>query len=63
MRALARLFDLDWHLTIAGGAPDPVRLGAIAVTLLAGALTRNMIAAITAGGLTFYLAPQILSGL
>jgi len=24
MRALARLFDLDWHLTIAGGARDPV---------------------------------------
>jgi glycosyltransferase involved in cell wall biosynthesis len=24
LRALARLFDLDWHLTIAGGAPDPV---------------------------------------
>ena len=24
LRALARLFDLDWHLTIAGGAPDKV---------------------------------------
>ncbi|MCC6717274.1 MAG: glycosyltransferase family 4 protein [Acetobacteraceae bacterium] len=24
LRALARLFDLDWHLTIAGGTPDPV---------------------------------------
>ncbi len=24
LRALARLFDLNWHLTIAGGAPDPV---------------------------------------
>ncbi len=24
LRALARLFDLNWHLTIAGGAPDPI---------------------------------------
>jgi len=24
LRALAKLFDLDWHLTIAGAAPDPV---------------------------------------
>jgi len=33
MRALARLFDLDWHLTIAGGARDAVhahRLQALA---------------------------------
>lgn len=29
LRALARLFDLDWHLTIAGGAPDPVHAAAL----------------------------------
>ena len=46
-----------------GGEPDPVRLATVAVTVLAGIFSRNMIAAITAGGLTFYLAPQILSGL
>lgn len=46
-----------------GGVPDPVRLATVAVTVLAGILSRNMIAAITAGGLTFYLVPQILSGL
>ncbi len=42
------------------GALDPVRLGAIAVTVLAGVLTRNMIAAIGAGGVTFYLLPVML---
>jgi branched-subunit amino acid transport protein len=42
------------------GALDPVRLGAIAVTLLAGVLTRNMIAAIGAGGAAFYLLPVML---
>lgn len=46
-----------------GGAPDPVRLATVAVTVLAGIFSRNMIAAIAAGGLTFYLLPQILSGL
>lgn len=44
-----------------GGAPDPVRLGAIAGTLLAGALTRNMIAAIGAGGAAFYLLPMLIT--
>ena len=29
LRALARLFDLDWHLTIAGGAPDPVHAASL----------------------------------
>ncbi len=43
------------------GAPDPVRLGAIAVTVLAGVLTRNMIAAIGAGGAAFYLLPMVLA--
>ncbi len=42
------------------GALDPVRLGAIALTLLAGILTRNMIAAIAAGGLGFYLLPFVM---
>jgi branched-subunit amino acid transport protein len=42
------------------GALDPVRLGAIAVTLLAEVLTRNMIAAIGAGGVAFYLLPVML---
>lgn len=30
LRALARLFDLDWHLTIAGGAPDQVHAAHLA---------------------------------
>jgi len=30
LRALARLFDLDWHLTIVGGAPDPVFAASLA---------------------------------
>ncbi len=30
LRALARLFDLDWHLTIASGAPDPVHAATLA---------------------------------
>lgn len=42
------------------GAPDPVRLGTIAVTLIAGLLTRNMIAAIGAGGVAFYTLPLVL---
>lgn len=41
------------------GQADPVRLGAAAVTLLAGVVTRNMIAAIVAGGLAFYLLPHL----
>lgn len=45
-----------------GGSPDPVRLGTAAVTLLAGIATRNMIAAILAGGLAFYLLPILLAG-
>lgn len=45
-----------------GGSPDPVRLGTVAVTLLAGIATRNMIAAILAGGLAFYLLPMGLGG-
>lgn len=30
LRALAKLFDLDCHLTIAGGAPDPVHAATLA---------------------------------
>ncbi len=30
LRALARLFDLDWHLTIAGGAPDRIHAAHLA---------------------------------
>ena len=43
-----------------GGNPDPIRLLTVAVTLVAGILTRNMIAAIAAGGLAFYLLPQLI---
>lgn len=43
-----------------GGNPDPVRLGTVAITLLAGILSRNMIAAIAAGGAAFYLLPQVI---
>ena len=45
---------------VTGGVADPVRLGTMAVTLLAGVLTRNMIAAIGAGGLAFYLLPVLI---
>ena len=44
-----------------GGVPDLVKLVAVAVTLLAGLLTRNMIAAIAAGGATFYLLPLLVA--
>ena len=43
-----------------GGSPDPVRLVTVAITLLAGILSRNMIAAIAAGGAAFYLLPQVI---
>lgn len=43
-----------------GGAPDPARLATVAVTLLAGIVTRNMIAAIGAGGAAFYLLPLLI---
>ncbi len=38
-----------------GGAPDPARLIAAAVTLLAGVRTRSFMVAILAGAVTFYL--------
>lgn len=47
-------------LPATGGSPDPVRLGTVAITLLAGILSRNMIAAIAAGGAAFYLLPQVI---
>lgn len=46
---------------ITGGTLDPLRLLTVAVTLAAGIVTRNMIAAIAAGGLAFYLLPYVLA--
>lgn len=43
-----------------GGAPDPARLAAAAVTLLIGVLSRNLLLAIIAGVATLYLAPLLL---
>ena len=43
-----------------GGTPDPLRLLTIAVTLMAGALSRSMIGAIAAGGIAFYALPWLL---
>lgn len=43
-----------------GGTPDPLRLLTIAVTLMAGLVTRSMIGAIAAGGITFYALPWLL---
>lgn len=43
-----------------GGAPDILRLLTIAVTLLAGFVTRSMISAIAAGGIAFYALPWLL---
>lgn len=37
-----------------GGTPDPARLAAAAVTLLAGVLTKNVLIAIGAGAVTLY---------
>ncbi len=36
------------------GQPDPARLAAAAVTLVVGLLTKNVLAAILAGGVTLY---------
>ena len=38
-----------------GGTPDPARLGAAAVVLLVGAVTRNVLGSIIAGMATLYL--------
>jgi len=43
-----------------GGTPDPLRLLTIAVTLMAGLVTRSMIGAIAAGGIAFYALPWLL---
>ena len=43
-----------------GGTPDPLRLLTIAVTLIAGVLSRSMIGAIAAGGIAFYALPWLL---
>ena len=45
-----------------GGAPDPARLTAAAVTVAVGLLTRNVLAAIAAGVLTLYGLLQLLGG-
>lgn len=68
IRALARLFDLDWHLTIAGGANDPVHAGglqALAEELnvarhvtLAGALTGDDMEALWDSADLFALTPH-----
>jgi branched-subunit amino acid transport protein len=38
-----------------GGEPDPARLAAAFVTIAIGVLTRNLLAAIIAGGATLYI--------
>jgi branched-subunit amino acid transport protein len=43
-----------------GGAPDPARMGAALVTLVAGLLTRSAITAILAGSVTLYLGLFVL---
>ncbi|MFN3208224.1 MAG: AzlD domain-containing protein [Roseovarius sp.] len=42
------------------GQPDPARLMAAAATVIAGGLTRNVIAAILSGGVTLYLMLYLL---
>lgn len=44
-----------------GGETDPARLMAAGATLLAGLVTKNLIAAILAGGGTLYLALALLN--
>ena len=68
LRALARLSDLDWHLTIAGGAPDPVyaaTLSNLAEDLaiaqrvrFAGTLTGDALETLWQGADIFALATQ-----
>lgn len=43
-----------------GGATDPARLGAAAMTLALGVLTRNTLVAILGGGVTLYALLAIL---
>ena len=43
-----------------GGAPDPARLVAALVTLVAGWWTRNLLAAIVAGGVALYAGLWLL---
>lgn len=44
----------------AGGQPEPARLSAAAATLLVGILTKNVILAILAGGITLFGALYVL---
>lgn len=43
-----------------GGQPDAARLAAAAVTILAGVLSRNVLAAILAGMAALYLVPYLV---
>ena len=43
-----------------GGDPDPARLAAALMTVLAGVVFRSMLAGIIAGGMTLYLVPLVL---
>ena len=44
-----------------GGEPDPARLTAVAVTLLVGIITRNVLAAIFAGAIALYGTMYLLA--
>ena len=45
-----------------GGDPDPARMTAAAATLLVGLITKNVIAAMLAGGVTLYTMLYLLLG-
>lgn len=45
-----------------GGATDPARLLAAAVTVAVGFVTRNLFAGLGAGALTFFAAAQVIGG-
>lgn len=44
-----------------GGDPDPARLAAALMTVLAGVVFRSMLAGIIAGGMTLYMVPLVLA--
>ena len=43
-----------------GGNPDPARLGAAAATIVAGWITKNVLAGIVAGAATLVLLTMLL---
>lgn len=45
-----------------GGDPDPARLGAAAVTLAVGLITKNVLAAMVSGAVTLYALLYLLGG-